>query len=147
MAGILSSYLDASRAAKAIAVSVLILPGMVPAARAQNFDPQFGWSTVWTDWGRILSFSTGWAQDTVAVFHSGSFKNSVRTVPDIGGQGARRLTCTVVDGGYATDPADPGHKLHHAAIIAAYLHNKQARFLLQGCAFDKPRIISIDVKD
>lgn len=95
---------------------------------------------VYTDWGRIERLGSAWRADAMAVHHSAPFVNAQRG-------GGRVAECIRVNDGYATDPNDPGHKLHHAILIGAFLHNKQVRLLLQACVYDKPRIISVEVRD
>jgi hypothetical protein len=95
-----------------------------------------------SEWGFITEISTAWSDDALAVFHSQPIVNPWTSfgINPVG-------ECKITTAGYATDPSDPGHKLHHALIMAAFLHHKPVRFLLQGCAYDKPRIISVDVRD
>jgi hypothetical protein len=101
-----------------------------------------------TDWGKIDSISSAWLDDGMAVQHSAPFVNSRHRVFNAAtGTPLVVDECTITNAGYATDPSDPGHKLHHALIIGAYLHNKQVRLLVQGCAYNKPRIISVEVRD
>jgi len=102
---------------------------------------------VTTDWGSIQSFSSAWREDAMAVHHSAAFMNSQVRVWVPGGHFITEDQCTVVNDGYATDPTDPGRKLHHALLIAAFLHGKFVRLVLQGCSYDKPRIIAVEVKD
>jgi hypothetical protein len=101
---------------------------------------------VYTEWGQIESVSSAWKDDAMGVHLSTAFVNSRVRVLRPTGQAIIEDECKTVNDGYATDPADPGHKLHHAIILGAYLHHKQTRLLLQGCAYDKPRIISVEVK-
>jgi hypothetical protein len=106
------------------------------SARAQEVPVAF------TEWGLLESVSSAWKDDALGVHHNAPFVNS-----GVRGVAARTLQrCKVTDQGYATDPGDPGHKLHHALIIGAFLHEKQVRFVLQGCVFNKPRIISVEVR-
>src|SRR5258708_1374273 len=53
-----------------------------------------------SEWGLITVVSAGWALDTMAIYHD-------RPVVNPSG-------CAVTNGGYATDPAHPGHSLFHA---------------------------------
>jgi hypothetical protein len=95
--------------------------------------PQF------SDWGYITRFGTAWANDAMAIYHQplGAPGEVVSAV----------TLCHITTDGYATDPGEAGHQLQHAAVLAAYLHHKQVQFLVQGCAYDKPRIISVGVRD
>jgi hypothetical protein len=86
----------------------------------------------WSAWGSIVEIEAGWAQDTMAVYHS----PSVTVNPD---------GCRVTTAGYATNPADPGHSLFHAVTLSALMNKKEVAFLISGCVFDKPRIIAVKV--
>jgi hypothetical protein len=55
--------------------------------------------------------------------------------------------CEVTDAGYATDPADPGHQLHHAMLMMAFAMRKEVQILAEGCAFGKPRIIAVSIRE
>jgi hypothetical protein len=99
--------------------------------------------TVVTDWGRIERLHSAWSEDAMGVHHGAPFVNSrrvdviTRSVVD---------ECKTVTEGYATDVSDPARKLHHALLIGAFLHLKEVRFVLQGCSFDRPRIISVEMR-
>jgi hypothetical protein len=84
-----------------------------------------------SDWGKISLLSTGWVQDSMAI---------TTTAPTV------NPGCTVLNAGYATNPADPGHSLHHAVLLAAFLNNREVQIIADGCVFDKPRIISVIVR-
>ncbi len=103
---------------------------------------------VFTDWGRIERLHSAWSQDAVGINHSAPFVNSKRAELSVTRQGGITYVdeCKVKTDGYATDPADPGHKLHHAILLGAFLHGKEVRLTLQGCAFDRPRIIGVEVR-
>lgn len=83
--------------------------------------------------GHILWFETGWAQDTMAV------KLDVPLV--------NPSSCPVTEGGYALEPTDPGVKVHEAAIMGAYFANKSVAIRVDGCSFDKPRVIGVAVQN
>src|SRR5450432_4162783 len=104
------------------------------AARAQPIP------VVYTDWGRLERVTSAWRDDAMGVYHSAPFLNSgeLAVLPN---RGSIVRPCGTVNDGYATDPTDPGHKLHHAIILGAFLHAKQVRLLIQGCSYSKPRII------
>lgn len=85
-----------------------------------------------SDWGSVKSIESGWVLDTLAVFHSAPLVN-----PD---------GCRVTNGGYATNPADPGHSLFHTILLSAFLNRKEVHLLISGCVFDKPRIIGVGVR-
>ncbi|MFO1418150.1 MAG: hypothetical protein U1E83_05720 [Methylotetracoccus sp.] len=90
-------------------------------------------SPQYSDWGYVTQIATGWADDTMAVYHTAPLANP--------------SGCGVVNAGYATSPADPGHKLFHATILGAYLAHKQVAILALDCVYDKPRILGVNVKD
>jgi hypothetical protein len=82
----------------------------------------------------------GWREDTMAVFHSSQ--------PFVNPAG-----CQVTNGGYATDPAHPGHNLFHTVIMSAFLNKREVAILLEkplaegkGCIWGKPKIIAINVR-
>jgi hypothetical protein len=82
------------------------------------------------------------ADDTVAVNLDVPFVNSgtkppgsLATIPP--------TPCSITTGGYALDPADPGVKLNESVLLSAYLAGKKVQLQLDGCVFDKPRIISV----
>ena len=84
-----------------------------------------------SDWGKIAVLSTGWIQDSMAV---------TTTAPTVD------PGCPVLNAGYATNPSDPGHSLHHAVLLAAFLNNREVQIIADGCAYEKPRIISVIVR-
>ena len=93
----------------------------------QQFDPQS------TAWGRISTFETGWVDDTVAV----TLINTPVVNP-----GRCKVTSS-----YALDPSEAGNHAHQAAIMGAYFNQKSVRLIVQGCIYDKPRIIGVAVQD
>jgi len=95
-----------------------------------------------SEWGYITEVATGWSADTITVYHTQPIVNPRTISVTVGGGG-----CKVTNNGYATDPADPGRAVHHAAIFAAFLNHKAVRFFVQSCVFDKPRVISVDIRD
>ena len=97
---------------------------------------------VWTDWGSITSLEGGWGNDTMSVRTNSPFVNSSVVSPALNG----RRFCAVTTAGYATDPNDKGHSLYHTMALAAFLNKKDVRLLLDGCVFDKPKIIGIQVR-
>jgi len=99
---------------------------------------------VFTDWGQIDDLRSAWADDAMGVHHSAPFVNSQRLSFTRGGGYADE--CTTKNDGYATHPTDPGRKLHHAILLGAFLHGKEVRLTLQGCAYDHPRIIAVEVR-
>lgn len=105
----------------ALGLGVVLLLGSGAASAVQ----------VVSDWGKISILSTGWVLDTMAV---------TTTAPTV------NPGCPVLNAGYATNPADPGHSLHHAVLLAALLNNREVQIIADGCIFDKPRIISVIVR-
>jgi hypothetical protein len=83
-------------------------------------------------WGSVQWIMSGWTQDTMAVIHSAPMVNP-------GG-------CSVTNAGYATNPADAGRSLFHTIALSAFLNRKEVRFVVDGCVFNKPRIIGVDIR-
>lgn len=79
----------------------------------------------------ITWIQAGFRLDTMAVGHAAFMVN-----PD---------DCPVVDGGYATDPNDPGHSLFHKVAEAAFQNKREVEFLIAGCVFGKPKIIGVQI--
>jgi hypothetical protein len=86
-----------------------------------------------TTWGRIVTFETGWSDDTMAV--------TLANVPVV-----NPSRCNVTSS-YALDPAEPGNHTHQAALMGAYFNQKQVRLIVLGCVYNKPRIIGVAVQD
>lgn len=106
----------------AAATAIIVLLPLPAAAQAKAR----------TEWGTISLIEAGWAQDTMAVWH---------TTPMVNPSG-----CTVLNAGYATDPADPGHSLFHTILLSALLNHKEVSLLISDCAYDKPRIIAVQLR-
>lgn len=51
-------------------------------------------------------------------------------------------SCPLIDG-YTTQPADSGHQLFNAMLLSAYMSGRRVRMVIDDCAFDRPRIISV----
>ena len=113
-----------------------------------------------TSFGHIVALNTGSsfddkllairlveADDTLSVTLDVAFVNS--TVPgqslSIDGRKVQGAPCknTLGMGSYALDPKDTGVKLNELVLLSAYLAGKRVRLTLNGCVFDKPRIISV----
>lgn len=105
-----------------------------------------GVPVVFTEWGLLAGVDSAWKDDALGVHHNAPFVNSGERIVDVRTSRIYTQPCAITAEGYATDPGDPGHKLHHALIIGAFLHEKQVRFVLQGCVWKKPRIISVEVR-
>ncbi len=50
--------------------------------------------------------------------------------------------CSLTDG-YMVDVADQGHELFSSMLISAFTAGRHVRFVLDGCAYDRPRIIAV----
>jgi hypothetical protein len=92
--------------------------------------------------GRIL------ADDTMAVDLDVPFVNS--STPNISGVVAGRpkpppTPCKVTTGGYALDPKDAGTRVNESVLLSAFLAGKKVSLFLDGCIFDKPRIVSVSM--
>jgi hypothetical protein len=120
-----------------------------------------------SQFGHILGLETGWRDDTIGVKlelpappeHAacdpdlyppaqGCFVNSYEFVPSFQlGTGFRREYCggTKPAKYYALDPKDPGVKVHEAVILSAFLSGRQVRLVIQGCIYDKPKIIGVNI--
>jgi len=125
-------------------LSVLVLCAIAialpPFARAQAPLEK----VVFTDWGQIDDLRSAWVQDAMGVHHSAPFVNSLRLSPLR--TGGYVPECGTTNDGYATSPADDNHKLNHAMLVGAFLHGKEVSFALQGCSYDRPRIIAVQVR-
>lgn len=97
-----------------------------------SVQPAAAQAPTYTDWGSIRELEAGWAEDTMTVIHSGAQIN-----PD---------GCTVTNAGYATNPADAGHSLFHTMLMSAFLNRKEVSLLIDGCAWNKPRIIAVRIR-
>jgi hypothetical protein len=86
----------------------------------------------WTSWGYVTWLVGGWSQDTIAAGHTAPLVNPGNV-------------CKTSNAGYATDPADPGHSLFHTMLLSSFMNKKEVRFLLQGCVYDKPKIIAVEI--
>jgi hypothetical protein len=87
-----------------------------------------------TAWAHIVQVRAGLVEDAMAVFTTNT------TVLNPG-------NCKATDAGYQTIASDPGHKLFQTLLMSAYLNGKQVQLTIQGCAYDKPRIIGVSIKE
>jgi hypothetical protein len=87
-------------------------------------------AATWTGWGRVTYLEAGWALETVAV-------KIAAPVIDF---------CGTTNGGYATDPSDPGHNLFHQVLLQAFRDGRAVQLLLERCVFGKPRIIAVGIR-
>jgi hypothetical protein len=53
--------------------------------------------------------------------------------------------CKVTKGTYALDPNDTGVKVNESVLLSAYLAARKVSLVLNGCVFDMPRIISVNM--
>ena len=53
--------------------------------------------------------------------------------------------CKITTAGYALDPADKGVKVHQSVLLSAFLAGRKVRVLVEGCVYDKPRIIGVGI--
>jgi len=83
-------------------------------------------------WGAVQSVEAGWVQNTMGVLHSAPLVNPAG--------------CTITGAGYATNPADPGVNLFHTLLLSALLNRIEVQLLVEGCAFNKPRIIAVTLR-
>jgi hypothetical protein len=81
------------------------------------------------------------AEDSIAVTLDVPFVNSNEL--SAGAARSPSSACKVTTGGYALDPTDPGIKVNESVLLSAYLAGKRVRLDLNGCAYDKPRIVSV----
>jgi hypothetical protein len=138
-----------------LAVAIAILTQSFPALSQQ------------TAFGHIIALQTGSlggppspstlphpidADDTVSVTLDVPFINA--SVPNSRVPTRNRLPstptpppglCKIVTGGYALDPKDTGTKLNESVLLSAYLAGKKVSLQLNGCVFDKPRIVSVSL--
>jgi hypothetical protein len=60
---------------------------------------------------------------------------------------AHEVPCSITTAGYALDPKDPGVKVNESVLLSAFMAGKKVRLTLDGCVFNKPRIISVTVSN
>jgi hypothetical protein len=86
------------------------------------------------------------ADDTIAVTLDVPFVNSAdKGVVVDERHPPPAVRCKVTNGGYALDPSDTGTKLNESVLLSAYVSGKRVSLFLEGCVFDKPRIISVSM--
>jgi hypothetical protein len=109
-----------------------------------------------TAFGHITTFQTGNrfgasiavrpADDTVAVHLDVQFINSGTTTLTL--TAVNRVPCAnAAAEEYALDPKDSSLKLNESVLLSAYLAGKKVRLTLDGCVFDKPRIIAVGMTE
>lgn len=133
------------------AVFVVALVIAQPAAADPIYKPQPLYSIEYTKWGRIVSLETGWYADTMSIALDASvpFVNPHRQFPlGLNDDSAEvQYLCKISNAGYALDPNDPGVKVHQAALLSAFVAGKRVRLLIDGCVYDKPRVIAVGITD
>jgi hypothetical protein len=112
-----------------LAAMTALLYGM-SAASASHVTAQAG--PQYTQWGSVQDLEAGWGQDTMSIRHSAAVVNP-------GG-------CSVANAGYATNPSDTGHSLFHTLLLSAFLNRKEVSLLVDGCVFNKPRVIAVKIR-
>ena len=132
----------------AAALMTVVVSGGVTGAFGQNrnrrpppIGPHPPPAPQYTVWGHVSALETGWSQDTMSItldptvpFLNGSVPLLPNNIP---------LPCTVTNAGYALDPADPGVKVHEAALLSALASRKWVRLVVLGCVFNKPKVIGV----
>ncbi|HKW91211.1 MAG TPA: hypothetical protein VJX92_04880 [Methylomirabilota bacterium] len=86
----------------------------------------------YSQFGHVIGIETGWLDDTMAV------KLDVPTVNS-------PTPCRIMTAGYALDPNDKGVKLHQSVLLSAFLSGRKVRILVDGCVYDKPRVIGVGI--
>jgi hypothetical protein len=82
------------------------------------------------------------ADDTIIVALDVPFVNSTYSQP-----GVLHPTPTLckVQNLYALNPSDTGIKLNEAALLSAHLAGRRVSLVVDGCVFDMPRIVSVNL--
>jgi hypothetical protein len=109
-----------------------------------------------TNYGHIVELETGSLQekilrpgpipadDTMIVILDVAFVNSF--YPSLPGDfHPPRTPCKITKGTYALDPKDTGVKVNESVLLSAYLAAKKVSLVLDGCVFDMPRIVSVNM--
>jgi hypothetical protein len=109
-----------------------------------------------SEFGHITALETGHVgatstpDDTMSVIldvppvNSGVLQFS--TSPTTGGpRSVTIVPCQITNAGYGLDPKDPGVKVHEAALLGAFFAREKVRVLVDGCIYDKPRIIAVGI--
>jgi hypothetical protein len=132
----------------AAALMTVVMSGGVTGAFGQNpapvrLLPKPVQVPEYTAWGHVSALETGWSQDTMSITLD-------PTVPFVNGSEpvvGVLVPCSVTNAGYALDPADPGVKVHEAALLSGLASRKWVRLLVLGCVFNKPKVIAVGVSD
>jgi hypothetical protein len=86
----------------------------------------------YSQFGHVIGIETGWLDDTMSV---------KLDVPAVNSP----TPCRIMTAGYALDPADKGVKVHQSVLLSAFLSGRKVRVLVDGCVYDKPRIIGVGI--
>jgi len=89
-------------------------------------------SPVNTEWGRIVSIDTGWSQPYMALEMSFAAIN-----PD---------NCLWGGGFYTIPPDAAGYETFQSLAMSAYFAGKEVALTIDGCAANRPKIISVKVR-
>jgi hypothetical protein len=108
-----------------------------------------------TNYGHIVALQTGSlellqphpipADDTMIVVLDVAFVNSSYPPPLDVLHPPPPVPCKVTKGTYALDPKDTGVKVNESVMLSAYLAGRKVSLVLNGCVFDMPRIVSVNM--
>src|SRR5262245_61764487 len=71
--------------------------------------------------GTVISYSTGFSSNSARVYLSSpSLQNG----------------CTRTDGGYVTDPSNPGNSAFMQALLTAFINGNEVNLAISGCSAD-----------
>jgi hypothetical protein len=139
-------------------LNLLLFTAMLASSLGLNFAAAQGTTTFptfpvvrpeYSAFGHITALETGRTEsvfrdpeNTMSVSLDVAFVNP--GPGELGGVGVF-TPCKIADAGYALDPKDPAVTVHEAALLSAFLAGKKVRVVVNGCIFDKPRIIGVDI--
>ena len=91
---------------------------------------------VTTPFGKVTTFATNWRHNSVMINLENVSASSYN--PD---------GCTD-SSAFNTNPADPDpmKSLNHSILLSAAMAGKRIRFVVDGCAFNRPAIISVQLE-
>ncbi len=107
---------------KKLILALIACIGIAPLATA---------TALYSDWGTIIAYRTGWYFDQIHV---------TTTAPIVNPSG-----CANADG-YMTSPTDSGNKAHQAAILTAFTAGFQIKIVVEGCVEGRPKIIGTHIE-
>lgn len=82
-------------------------------------------------WANVTLLAGGWHDPHMRVTTTGAFQNPAQ--------------CPVTDG-YIVEAALPGAALLQSMLLTAFSTGAEVLLLVDGCALDRPRIISVDIR-